>query len=138
MTTDVAWARKKHARLTDGGDDLRVEAGILLELGDALLLQPPDDAPVVVSPAAALVEPPGLKHLDVVDAGHPLRHLVTKVRVPVPADGSLGDRLHDGARILDGELLAVGGAFGPADAAGIHQVGLERPRAMQLEEPVGL
>src|SRR5919108_4846005 len=132
----AAWARPN--RLANCPDDLRVETWILPELGEALLLQTLDDGAILFGPAGALVEPLWLEHLDIIDARDRLRDFVAEVVVPGPADGSLRDRLDDGARIFDGQLLAFNGALRAADAPGVHQVHLERPGAMQLQEPVPL
>src|SRR5215471_21775299 len=43
--------------------------------------------------------------LSEVDAGHVDRHLVSPVRIPLPADAFLGDLLHDLGRDLDRDLF---------------------------------
>src|SRR5438874_13819780 len=129
---------RKAPSTADGGQDVLIQPWILREGCDPLLLVTLDELPVLGGAARALVEAPGLEQLDVADPGDALGDLVAEVRVSYPADRALRDRLDDRARVLDRELFALGRCLGTADPAGVHQVDLERPRAMQLEEAIAL
>src|SRR5205807_82489 len=130
--------RRGRSQLTDGGDDLRVKPGIFLEFRGPFLLEALHPLLVLVGPPRPLIQAAGLEYLDVVDARDTFRDFVTEVGVIRPGDGAFGDRFDDCTRVLDGDLLAARGPFATADAPGVHEIDLERTRAVQLEEAIAL
>ena len=73
-----------------------------------------------------------------VDARHRCGDHVAEVGILAPLDRPLGDALHDRGRVLDPHLLRALVLLGAADAAGVHQIDLERMLLEQLEEAVAL
>ena len=93
---------------------------------------------VLVQPAGALVQLPGLQHLVVVDARHRGRDEIAEVGIALPLDRPVGDALDDRRRVLDSHLLRPLVLVAPADAPGVEDVDLERMLLEQLEEAVPL
>ena len=64
--------------------------------------------------------------------------LVAEIRIGLPLDGALGDRLDDGARVRNRHLLAALVLVLAADAAGVEQVDLEVAAVHELQEAISL
>src|SRR5205823_12430458 len=98
---------------------------------DPISLEPADDRGVLLGSLRSLIQASGLQDLGVTDVGDGDRHLVAEVRIGLPADGALGDRLHRSPGVLDLDLLGAW-PIGPAsDTAGVEEEDLEAARIQE-------
>src|SRR2546423_11122686 len=111
--------------LADRPDDLLRQLGEPREVLAALSAEPLDESLVLVAAALAVVQPPRLQELDVVDAGHVLRHLVAELRLVGPLDRILGDGPDDRGAHGDLDLLGAIVVLAAADPPSVHQEHLD-------------
>src|SRR5512132_4154178 len=105
---------------------------------DAFGLEVVDDLAVLLQTPLPLVEAAGLQELDVVEARHRFGHLVAEVLVLRPRDRTLGDALHARRGVRDLDLLRAFVVVAAPNPPRVQQVGPDRVRREQLEDPVAL
>src|SRR5437867_942306 len=130
----VAW----RPRLFDGGQDLRIEARVAAQELDPLRLQPGNAAGVLLGAPGSLVEASRLEQLHVLDTWKGRCDEIAEVRVTLPGDRPLGDRLDDRPRVLDRDLFRARVALRASDAPGVEQEDVEVAALHQVEEAIGL
>src|SRR6202047_4976209 len=115
-------------RSGDGVDDFGMKAGEFLEVLAALLLEAFHDRRVLIAASLPLIQLAWLQDLGIVDTRDGARHLIAEIRICLPLNRAFGDRLHDGAGVGDGHLLAAVVAIRASDAAGVEQIHPETAR----------